>query len=262
MTRLDLPGRRLHTQRIATHAFERPEQIVAWLGAVQAQDYLGGLWAIGLRMDGATEPEIERALDERTIVRTWPMRGTLHFVAADDARWMTALMAPRVVARNAGRLQRAYGVDAEVVGRAGEVIRRALEGGRQLSRDAIYATLEAAGIESSGGRGLHLLWWLAQEGVICFGAREGKQQTFALLDEWIPGARTLERDEALAELTRRYFTGHGPATIHDFMWWSGLTMAEAREGLAMVGTALTSEAIDGVTHWLAAAVEPIVRAAA
>ena len=115
MTRLDLPGRRLHTQRIATHAFERPEQIVAWLGAVQAQDYLGGLWAIGLRMDGATEPEIERALDERTIVRTWPMRGTLHFVAADDARWMTALMAPRVVARNAGRLQRAYGVDAEVV---------------------------------------------------------------------------------------------------------------------------------------------------
>jgi hypothetical protein len=255
MTIRDLPRIRLHNQQIARHAFERPDQVVAWLGAVQAQDYLGGLWAVGLRLEGATEREIERALDDRTIIRTWPMRGTLHFVAADDARWMTELMAPRILAGNARRLEREHGIDDKVTGHARDLLQRALEGGRQLSRDAIYSTLEADGIAASGGRGLHLLWRLAQEGLLCFGGREGKQQTFALLDEWLPGARRLERDAALAELARRYFTGHGPATIQDCMWWSGLTVADVRAGLAMVAPELDKAEIDGVTHWFSRSIE-------
>jgi hypothetical protein len=255
MTIRDLPRIRLHNQQITRHTFRRPDQVVAWLGAVQAQDYLGGLWAVGLRLRGTTERDIERALDERTIIRTWPMRGTLHFVAADDARWMTELMAPRILAGNAGRLKREHGIDDNVAGHARALLRRALEGGRQLSRDAIYAALEGAGIAASGGRGLHLLWRLAQEGLLCFGGREGKQQTFALLDEWLPGARRMEREEALAELARRYFTGHGPATIQDCMWWSGLTAADVRAGLAMVAPELDSTEIDGTTYWFSPSME-------
>ena len=120
-----------------------------------------------------------------------------------------------------------------------------------MPRDAMYRLLEAARIPTTGGRGLHIISRLAQEGIICFGAREGKQQTFALLDEWAPKAKKMARDEALAELARRYFTSHGPATLQDFIWWSGLRTAEARAGLEMVKPHLVQEVNDGQTYWLA-----------
>ena len=249
MTSSDIVRRRLRNQRLARAKFERPREVVEWLGAVQAQDYLGALWAVGLRTREASERDVEQTLADRQIVRTWPMRGTLHFVPAADVRWMLKLLTPRVVAASAGRL-RELEIDASVLARSRKVFARALGGGRQLSRDALYRKLEAARISTTGQRGVHILSQLAQDGLICFGAREGKQQTFALLDEWAPAAITLERDEALARLAGHYFASHGPATLQDFAWWSGLTTADARAGLEMARTRLACEVIDGQTYWL------------
>ena len=182
---------RLDRQGLARAEFRSPEEVVGWFGAVQAQDYLGSLWALGLRMRRATESVVEAAEARRAIVRTWPMRGTLHFVAADDARWLTRLLAPRVIARNSARWQREIGVDARMIARADEVLVRALEGGRRLTREQVYEALESRRIRTGGSRGLHILLCLAMQGRVCLAGREGKQQTLALLDEWIPKSREL-----------------------------------------------------------------------
>lgn len=253
LTNSDIARQRLASQRISGTSFEKPGEVVRWLGAVQAQDYLGALWAVGLRMRVAVEAEVERSIAERTIIRTWPMRGTLHFVAAADVRWMLRLLTPRVVAGSARRLRQQFDLDEAVFARSRKALARALEGGKQLARNSMYEVLEAARIPTTGGRGLHILSHLAQDGFICFGAREGKQQTFALLDEWSPPSGKIpERDEALAELAGRYFTSHGPATLRDFAWWSGLVAADARAGLEMVESQFVREEIGGQVYWHAA----------
>ncbi|MBI5877278.1 MAG: AlkZ family DNA glycosylase [Chloroflexi bacterium] len=239
---------RLRSQRISGARFNRPDEVVAWMGVVQAQDYLGALWAIGLRMQRSSEAAVERALAERSIIRTWPARGTLHFVAASDVRWILNLLAPRTIASQAGRF-RQLGLDDATVARSRGVVTRALCDGQQLTRDAMYQALEAAGVSVAGQRGIHLLGRLALEGLICFGARDGKQQTFTLLDTWMPPANPKSHAEALAELARRYFTSHGPATVPDFAWWSGLTVSDAREGLELAGSHLARELIGGQSFW-------------
>jgi hypothetical protein len=246
---LDIARQRLRNQHLARPQLAQPGEVVAWLGAVQAQDYLGALWALGLRTRAAVESDIERAIADRTIVRTWPMRGTLHFVAPADVRWMLKYLASRMVARAALRHNQLE-LDAADFSRSTRVFVRALQGGRQLTRNAMYALLEGARISTAGGRGPHILWKVAHDGVICFGTREGKQPTFALLDEWVPASRMPERDEALAELARRYFTSHGPATLQDFGWWSGLSAADARSALEMARPHLLQTAIDGRAYWL------------
>jgi len=246
----EIARRRVVAQRIAASEFTRPEEIVRWLGAVQAQDYLGALWAVGLRLAGAHERDVERALAEGTIVRSWPMRGTLHFVAAADARWMISLLAPRAVASAASRLK-VLGVDDEVLANARRALVKNLEGGLRLTRPAAYQVLEQNRIATAHQRGIHVLWRLAHEGLICFGPREGKQQTFVLLEEWLPQTRDLPREEALPELARRYFTGHGPATLRDFGWWSGLTLTEARLATDMAGKLVEQEAVGGHRYWFA-----------
>lgn len=249
MTPAEILRRRLDNQRLARTSFRKPEEVVAWLGAMQAQDYLGSLWAIGLRMKNATEALVEEAEARRAIVRTWPMRGTLHFVAAADARWMTRLLAPRVMARNAARLKREVDVDTTVTARARDVVARALEGGRRLERTAVYEALEARGIRTGKSRGLHILLCLAMEGTLCLAGREGKQHTFALLDDWIPATKDPDRDEALADLATRYFTSHGPATTKDFMWWAGITAKDAAIALDGAAGNLAKEDSAGSVYW-------------
>jgi hypothetical protein len=247
----NIAQRRLINQHLITPRFVSPAELVGWLGAVQAQDYLGALWAIGLRLR-AVETEVELSVAARSIVRTWPMRGTLHFVAAADIRWMLDLLAPRAIASSAGRL-RELELDDAVFSRCRDLFIAVLSGGKQLTREAMLQVLTSAQISTTGQRGIHILGRLAQEGLICFGARQGKQHTFALLEEWTPqaslGLNRKTRDEALAELTRRYFTGHGPAKLTDFVWWSGLTTAAARAGLAMARPYLEQETSDGETYW-------------
>jgi hypothetical protein len=178
------------------------------------------------------------------------MRGTLHFVASPDVRWMLRLLAPRVLARSRGR-HRQLELDDATFAKSRARLERALEGGRALTRPDAYALLERAGIATAEQRGVHVLAVLAMQGVLCFGERRGRQPTFVLLDEWIPKSRELDRDEALGELARRYFTSHGPATLADFSWWSGLPLGEARRGLEVAGKTLVKRAISGCEHWSA-----------
>jgi hypothetical protein len=245
----DLLRLRLSNQRLAHATFRKPEDAVAWFGAVQAQDYLGALWGIGQRTRRATETEVEAAEARRAIVRTWPMRGTLHFVAAADARWLTQLLAPRVIARNAARWRRDFGVDDALLVRADAAVTRALEGGKRLPREQIYDALESGRIRTGASRGLHLLLCLAMRGRLCLAGRVGKQHSFALLDEWIPVSESFDRDAALAALATRYFTSHGPATLRDLAWWAGITLADARLAVDGAQRRLERESIDGETYW-------------
>jgi hypothetical protein len=252
----DIISYRLCNQQIACTKFRMPEEIVDALGAVQAQDYSGGLWGIGLRLPGSKLVDIEKALIDRKIIRTWPMRGTLHFVPARDARWMLELLTPRVIRRNARRYKE-LGLNDVIFERSEELISQALEGGRRLTRAALSDVLARGGINPEGQRSYHILGHLAQKGSICLAALEGKQQTFVLFDEWVADSRRLERDEALAELARRYFTGHGPATLQDFVWWTGLAAAEAKAGLEMVEADLMQEVVDGKQYWISPLSVPV-----
>jgi hypothetical protein len=252
MTKDDIAQLRLHNQGLTTTRFNRPEEVVKWLGAVQAQDYLGSLWAIGLRMKHATEKSVEKALMDKRIVRSWPMRGTLHFAAAEDLRWMLKLLTPRVIAR-CSTLYRQSELDKATFVKGGKVLAKVLQGGNQLERKELYEVLERAGISTAGQRGLHILGYLAQNGLLCFANRAGKQQTFALLDEWLPATPLLTKEESLIKLGLQYFTSHGPATLLDYTWWSGLAPAEAKISLEMIKSKLVSIVVDGKTYWMSEA---------
>ncbi len=250
MTNRWIAQRRLRTQGVTGRPFSTPVDVVKWLGAVQAQDYLGVLWAIGLRMPAATETSLERAILDRSIVRTWPMRGTLHILAAEDVRTWLALTAPRLraVIRNAvGR--RGLDLDDAAFARADRVLRQALEGGRLLTRAELGAGLEDAGIATEAPRLSYILQRAQAQGLLCHGPRRGRQLTFALLDEWVPRGRPMEPVEALATVAGRYFRGHGPATVHDFAWWAGLPLSQARSGLELVRSDLAPRRVDDQTYW-------------
>jgi hypothetical protein len=224
----DVARTRLASQGISDPRFRTPRDVVSWLGAVQAQDYLGALWAVGLRMLQAVEADIECALADRSIVRSYPLRGTLHFVAAEDVQWMLELSAPRVLKSRLARLRREFGLDGAALSRARKVVEKTLQGGNALTREELYRALQRARISTASSRGLHITFHLAHEGLICFGPRKGKQQTWVLLEEWIPKRKKLHGEEAMAELARRYFASHAPATAADFAWWSGLPITVAR----------------------------------
>lgn len=254
MTPKEIALARLRNQQIASTWFTGAEQVVSWLGAVQAQDYAGAQWSVGLRLPGSRAEDVDRAIAGRRIVLTWALRGTLHLVAAADVRWMLALLAPRVISGRASRY-RQLGLDEGDFSACERVLERALEGGRRLSRRAVLSSLEAAGISTDGQRGYHLLGRAGLDGVICFGPMEGRQQTFVLLDEWVPRSGPVARETALGQLALRYFASHGPATLQDFAWWSGLTAADARSGIAAAGPDLHRETAGGLVSWRADAVQ-------
>jgi hypothetical protein len=233
-------GRRLGT----------PEEVVGRLGAVQAQEYHYAKWTVAQRANGADEATIDRGLADGSILRTHLLRPTWHFVLPRDIRWMLALTGPRVKARNASRL-RDLGLDERLLSRSNGVMARAVEGGSHLTRKELAEHLARARIVVTGQRLPYLLMGAELDGVICSGAPRGKQQTYALLDERAPKTRELDRDEALAELVRRFFTARGPATLRDFARWSSLTVADAKRGLGALAGELEHREIAGRTYWFA-----------
>ncbi len=241
---------RMYHQQLLQPTFDTPAQVVRWMGAVQSQDYLGAKWAVGQRA-ATTDTTVEQALNDGSILRFHVMRPTWHFVAAEDAHWLLALTGPRVIKNLAGRY-RQLELDDDTFAHSEEVFRQALNGGRQLTNAEMEAKLNEAGIRTDiPQRFPHLLVHAELSGVICSGAWEGKQSTYALLDERAPTPAPFEREAALAELTRRYFSSHGPATLKDYSWWSGLTMADIRAGIDLAHSSLESEVIEGVTYWSA-----------
>jgi hypothetical protein len=249
VTRSDIAWYRLLNQQIATTEYQDPADVVSALGAMQGQDYLGTLWAIGLRLPVATQADVEAAIAKRAIVRTWSLRGTLHFMAAADVHWLLELLGPRTIAGAALRHE-GYGLDKAVFRRIRSLFVQALQGEHQLTRDEMYTLLARARISIKDQYRYHILWQMGLERVICFGARKGKQPTYTLLDEWAPQVRKLDHEAALAELTYRYFKGHGPATLEDFVWWSGLKISDAKAGLAMVSSRLQSLTVNDKVYWM------------
>jgi hypothetical protein len=242
---------RLANQHLARQRSTDPRAMVAHLGAVQSQDYSAALWALGLRVAKATRASLECAFNSGAILRTHVLRPTWHFVTPEDIRWMLALTAPRIKRGMASR-DRELGLNDELVAQTNTVIARALEGGKQLTRPEIGAALQAAGIAVADGSVLsHLVSRAELDGVVCSGALRGKQHTYALLEERVSRARVLERDEAVAELVCRYFASHGPATLNDFAWWSGLTVVDGRRGLEAHGSRFLSERVSELTYWFA-----------
>lgn len=240
---------RLASQRLLDERCATPDEVARWMGALQGQAYGQAVWAIGLRTRGATLGDVERAFAERRIVLTWPLRGTLHVIPAEDARWMLTVSAPRTLHAARSR-QEQLGLDDTTIDRCAALVHDALAGDKRLTRSAVMTLLEEAGVSTAGQRGYHILWRLAHSGLICLGPLEGRQQTIVLLDEWAPAARDLPRAEALGELARRYFTSHGPATLPDFARWAGLTTTDARAGLHSAAPALVVQTYGGADYWM------------
>ena len=252
----DLALLRLRNQRLIDKPLSKPEEVVGWLGAVQAQDYYGATWAVAQRTKKPSAAAVERAFNEGKILRTHVLRPTWHFVLPSDIRFMLALSAPRIEA-----LMRPYDrkldIDERVLELSRTVLTAALSGGRFATRTELATQLAAAGIEAKGQRLGHLVMHAELDALLCSGPRRGKQLTYALLDERAPATTpALARTDALAALTQRFFTSHGPALPQDFAWWSGLTIGDAKAGLESVRDSLSQIEIEGRTYWYAGNAEP------
>jgi hypothetical protein len=251
----DVLRQRLLNQHLVAPRWTRPAEVVTWLGAVQSQDYAGATWALGLRLPGSIKQDIDQAFDDGAILRTHVLRPTWHFVAPSDIRWLLQLTGPRVklAIKTYGRV---LGLDDAVFRRAQRAMATALEGGKHLTRSELAKALLASGLPADGPAVGHILMHAELDGLICSGRRRGKQVTYALLEERVPRAPALNHDEALAELVRRYFVSHGPATVRDLAWWSGLTASQARRGIAMLDGQLISETLDGLEYFYAPVASP------
>ncbi|WP_116947788.1 winged helix DNA-binding domain-containing protein [Jiangella endophytica] len=231
--------------------FNGAADVVGWFGALQSQDYHPAKWAVAQRLGtGVTDADLDRAFDDGLILRTHVLRPTWHFVTPADIRWLLELTAPRVHALNA-YAYRATDLDAGVLRRATDLIADALAGGNHLTRAEVATMLDRNGITAARVRLGYILIHAELERVICSGPLHGKQHTYALLDERAPQAPSLDREAALAEVVRRFFASHGPATVKDLSWWSSLTRADIATGLALAGDALESIEVDGLTYWFA-----------
>lgn len=238
---------RIVAQRLAGPRPETAGAAVQWLTAVQAQDLPGALMSVALRTSDGTRAGVEAALDAGEVVRSWPMRGTLHLVAAPDLPWMLSLTGPRMV-RSARSRRAGLGLDDAVLTRAHDIAIVELAGGRSLSRASLLQRWQAAGLPTAGPAGSHLLSHLAQTGVVCLGPLALGGQHVVLLEEWVPSPRRLEREQALGELVGRYLCSHGPATVADVQRWTGLPVTDVRIGLEQVQDGLERVQVDGVEH--------------
>ncbi|MCZ2836826.1 winged helix DNA-binding domain-containing protein [Modestobacter sp. VKM Ac-2985] len=246
---VELAQLRMAAQRLIGERCPTPAEAVRWSTAVQGQDLPGALTSVALRTVGGTRAAVQAALDAGEVVRSWPMRGTLHLTAAEDLPWMLELLGPRVLAGASAR-RAALGITDAEIERARELAVDALSGGGRSSRAELLAAISTGGVPTTGQRGYHLLWYLSQTGTLVLGPTADGDQQFVLLDEWVPSPRSLEREEALGELALRFFTSHGPAAVPDLVRWAGVLVRDVKAGLAIAAPQLERLVVDGTEHWL------------
>jgi hypothetical protein len=244
----DIANLRLASQHIAGTTFTSPKDLVAWMGAMQAQDYAMVKWAVGVRLPNSTAKNVEAAMDKGDIIRTHVLRPTWHLVAAGDVRWMIQLTAPHIQKLVKGRHADLELTEA-VLSKSRKVLEKILRDGNYSTREELIADFSRAGIATDENRASHIFSAAELEGLICSGPTKGGKQTFSLLDERIPPTKPLSRDEALRSLARRYFSSHGPAALDDFNWWSGLPAGDAKRALDMAKSRLESATIDSKAYW-------------
>jgi hypothetical protein len=243
----DIPRARLKNQAVAEPK-STVRELVAWMGAIQAQDLPMAKWAMGLRTSSATVQAVDAAIRAGEVIRTHVLRPTWHFVSADDVYWMLELTAVRIRA-SMGARYRHLGITPEMLATTNRIIERMLRDRDGVTRRALVAEFEKAGIRDEDNRAAHLLASAELDGLICSGPSGGAQQSYTLLAAKVPKKKSLSKEEALATLAARYFTSHGPATLKDFIWWSGLRVEEARRGLEAAKSRLVSETIGDATYW-------------
>lgn len=245
-----LTAARLRNQQIGDSKFSSAVELVRWMGAMQAQDFPMSKWAVGARLPGATEQNIEAAIDSGEILRTHLLRPTWHLVAAADIRWMLRLTAPHIRASMRSRQKQLEITDA-VLTQTYTILDDLMSGGRHATREEIVTELVKAKIGTADNRVAHLLMCAELDERICSGAAKGNKPTYALLRDRAPETPLLSREDALHTLAARYFNSHGPATVQDFTWWSGLPVGDARKALEMIRPGLLSETDGANTYWFA-----------
>lgn len=237
---------RLDNQHLLDSKFKTPHDAVQFFGAVQAQDYSPAKWALGLRLPTYTEEKIEQAFNAGEILRTHVMRPTWHFVSPKDIRWMQMLTAPRV-RKLMDPYCRKEGLSEKVLEKTQKIITRALTGENALTRNELSAELKKEGLKMAPFQMGFVMSRAELDALVCSGPRKGKQFTYMLLEERAPKAKPMTHEKALDELIQRYFSSHAPATLHDFSWWSGLTLGEIRTGVEHAK--LHTMEIEGETYW-------------
>lgn len=243
----DLAGLRLVAQRLAGQRCDDPLSAVAHLGAVQGQDLPGALTSVALRTSSRSHAEVVAAFDTGLLVRSWPMRGTLHLVPAVDLGWMLSLTRDRMIAGAATR-RREVGITDQTLVTGRELARSALDGAGALPRKELFESWRTAGLLVHSQTAVHLLGLLCQQSVLVLGPLAGREQLVVSYADWIPQPRHLDRPEALAELARRYLRSHGPATVADLARWASLTLTEARAAVAAIRDEFDHLRIDEVEH--------------
>lgn len=255
MTTTELLRLRLYNQLLAGHSLTQPKEIVAWMGAMQAQNYEMAKWAVGVRLPGSTNAAVEAAISRGDIVRTHILRPTWHLVAPEDIRWMLELTAPRI--KKAFVSYAGYrGMDEAYVRRGMERLPGILEEHGHLTREEIGEHLTRGGFKLENERTVHYIVSFAElDGLVCSGEVRDKKQTYALLHLRTPDAGPVSKEEALARLARRFFSSHGPAMIEDYSWWSGLNLTEARQGIEQIKQDFVCERINGKDFWMSADIQ-------
>jgi len=248
MTLTEISSCRLVSQKIASTEFSAAKEVVEWMGAMQAQDFAMAKWAVGLRLLNPTNAKIEDALNKGEILRTHVMRPTWHFVSSDDIYWLLDLTANKIKSSMKSR-DKELELSEAVYTKCNQIIGQLLAGGVHLSREELATSFNNAHIKTDNNRLSHIMLRAELEGIVCSGHVNGNKQTHTLLSDRVPYKKILSRDESLAELAKRYFTSHGPATLQDFVWWSGLSVTDARQGFEAVKALFISETIDAVQYW-------------
>lgn len=250
MTVKEIIRQRLVNQRLGFTTFTQAEQVVAWLGAMQAQEYASAKSAVGLRANGLVDHDVEQAFNDGKILRTHALRPTWHFVTPQDIRWMLMLNKPRVMASMKARWKE-LGLNEKIVIRTNNIVTKALRDENKLSRIELHELLQRNKIKTDENRLSHLLMAAELDALICSGPRVGKQFKYALLDDRVPTTKPLTKSEALAKLAERYFSSRGPATTSDFVWWSGLTVGDCKAAVATLPKTFLRETNEGVEYILA-----------
>lgn len=247
---MDIPKLRLLNQQLANPLFHSPKELVSWMGAVQAQDYAMAKWAVGMRLASATVRTVEEALQKGEILRTHVMRPTWHLVAAEDIRWMLKLSARRIKAANEAYAKGREEISEELYSKSNRVLETILAGKKRLTRLEIAEHFRHSGLVADNYHMTRFMVRAEVEGIVCGGESKGGKHAYMLLEECVPPVPDITKDEALARLARNYFRSHTPATLQDFVWWSGLSVTEAKQGIYLIGSELTEEQWKGQTWYL------------
>ncbi len=249
MNLTDIANKRLKSQLIDNKKNKKAKDIVEWMCAMQAQDFSMAKWAIGVRLDDSTNTQIDTAINKGEILRTHLLRPTWHFVSAEDIYWIIELAAPQIKSLIRSRNNQLE-LTATVINKSNDVIEKALENEKQLTREVLIAELTKAKIRTDENRASHILLCAELDKIICSGGLQGNKQTYALFEKRVKQKNILNREEAVSILAKKYFNSRCPATLQDFIWWSGLSVKEARFGLENIKSDLRSETIDSLVYWM------------